>query len=238
VTITRTLIAAGAIALLAGPTSAGLLAEYMFNGDAQDTSGAGRHAAVYGAELTADRNGWADSAYAFDGAAYIQTPIDSNVKPLSFSVWFQADNLTGERSIVDSDIGGRYGHSLILGYQSGDGELDVQYHNGWLNTGYALSAGRWRHAAVVFADTIQLWIDGALIDSTPYAGESFDGSAFRLGRHNPIDPQWFVGAIDDVRFYDHALSPSEIEVLAAEIPEPATAMALLLAGPALLRRRR
>ena len=45
----------------------GLLAEYLFRGNADDSSGHGRHGAVHGAALVADRFGNADAAYQFDG---------------------------------------------------------------------------------------------------------------------------------------------------------------------------
>ena len=44
-----------------------ILAHFPFNGDANDISGNGFHGDVYGAQLTTDRHGNADSAYFFDG---------------------------------------------------------------------------------------------------------------------------------------------------------------------------
>ena len=81
----------------------GLVAHYPFNGSADDASGYGNTATVYGATLTADRFGNPNSAYLFNGiSAYIQTPVNSNYKPISFSVWFRPDSLAATGSIVDS----------------------------------------------------------------------------------------------------------------------------------------
>ena len=44
----------------------GLVAYYPFNGNANDESGHGNNGTVYGATLTADRFGRANSAYSFD----------------------------------------------------------------------------------------------------------------------------------------------------------------------------
>jgi hypothetical protein len=45
----------------------GLIAYYLFNGNANDESGNGNHGTINGATLTTDRYNNADSAYAFDG---------------------------------------------------------------------------------------------------------------------------------------------------------------------------
>jgi len=48
-------------------TRDGLVAEYLFNGNADDTSGNGFHGVVQGATPAADRLGNPNSACAFDG---------------------------------------------------------------------------------------------------------------------------------------------------------------------------
>jgi len=53
----------------------GLVAEWLFNGNANDTSGNGHDGTVYGATLASDRFGTANSAYSFDGTDdYISVP--------------------------------------------------------------------------------------------------------------------------------------------------------------------
>ncbi|MBF0232848.1 MAG: hypothetical protein HQK65_07400 [Desulfamplus sp.] len=51
----------------AGVPRDGLVAEYLFGGNANDSSGNGNHGAVNGATLTTDRFGNSNSAYNFDG---------------------------------------------------------------------------------------------------------------------------------------------------------------------------
>jgi hypothetical protein len=205
-------------------TDDGLVAHYELNGNADDSSGNGMHATVVGGAVpTVDRCGNPAGAYQFDGIDDgIWTPVWGNFTPLSFSVWFNADTTSGERSIVDSDVSGHYGHSLILGYWNGDGELDVQYHNGPIpsnvdgpgNTGFYPNAGEWYHVVVNYSSTIDVYVNGTMIASWPYSPPDLDSRDFRLGRHNAWDPQWFEGKIDDVRFYNRILSSTEVEELA------------------------
>jgi hypothetical protein len=197
----------------------GLIAYYPFDGNAQDASGNGNDSVVHGAKLTTDRFGNNDSAYYFDGNSYIQTPVNSNQKPVSFSVWFQADNVNGIHSIVDSDVAYHFGHSLIIGYVDNDGDLDIQYHDSYIDTGYTIKSGQWHHAVVNYSDKIQLYVDGHLVAEQPYPDAVFDGSQFRFGRHNAEGPQWFVGKMDNIHFYDRALSEEEIQALYTAVPD-------------------
>ena len=68
---------------------AGLVAEYLFRGGAEDTSGHGRHGLVQGATLTPDRFGTADHAYRFDGrddAIVVSPPPPLSPDAMSVSV--------------------------------------------------------------------------------------------------------------------------------------------------------
>lgn len=207
-----------------------LVAHYQLNGNAIDSSDNANHAVIYGATPTTDRFGNPNSAYYFDGVNdFIQTPVNGNLNPLSFSVWFKADTTLGEQSIIDSDRSGTFGHSLILGYWNGDGELDLQYHNGPFpgapgtgNTGFYPEAGQWYHVVVNFGPRMEVFVDGTEVASWDYdpAPPGPDGSNYRIGRHNIGDPQWFQGSIDDVRFYNRVLTSEEAGVLANEGAAP------------------
>ncbi len=176
-------------------------------------------------QTTADRFGNPTGALYFDGQTYIQTNEDSNFVPLTFSVWFRADDISGARSVVDSDVSGKYGHSLIIGYdpqnggpKEGDGTLDVQYHDGFWNTDIKIDQGKWYHVAVVYeTDKIKLYLGSQTEEMKLYGEEVYnrgtfgDGDKFRFGRHNSGDPQWFKGAMDDIRFYDQALTVEQLQ---------------------------
>lgn len=136
---------------------------------------------------TADRFGNPNGALLFDGIDdYVQTNEGSNFKPLTFSVWFRADDISGEHSIVDSDVSGAYGHSLIIGYDDPgrtddtpyDGSLDVQYHNGFWDTGVKIETGKWYHAFVTFGDEMRLYLGSQDQPMTLVAQQSYTGTEF------------------------------------------------------------
>src|SRR4051794_3494526 len=72
----------------------GLIAEYLFNGNAGDTSGRGHHGVVHGATLTADRFGNPNAACHFDGIddyISIDPPVPLHDSQFSLSVWVRYD---------------------------------------------------------------------------------------------------------------------------------------------------
>jgi len=75
----------------------GLVATYLFSGNALDESGNGNNCEVIGARLTTDRFGENNSAYYFDGTSSmifteIKNMSDLNT-PHSVSWWFYIENL-------------------------------------------------------------------------------------------------------------------------------------------------
>ena len=79
--------------------TAGLVANYPFNGNANDESGNGNHGTVNGAVLTTDRFGNTGRAYEFDGqSAFIEAAgvdgMDFGTTPFSLSVWINTDAAT------------------------------------------------------------------------------------------------------------------------------------------------
>jgi hypothetical protein len=197
-------------------TVTALVAYYDFGGDAGDNSGNGNDATVYGATLCPDRFGNDDSAYSFDGDDYIQTPIDSNTLPISFSVWFNATSVSGDRSVVDSDVYAHSGHSLIIGWWNHDGDIHIEFHNSSIDSDVPVAVDTWYHAVVCFSDSIWLYVDGSRIGAWEYPAVDLDGDFFRFGRHNSADPQWYVGVMDDVRFYERVLTPDDVQALYTE----------------------
>ena len=211
-----------AASLVADP-SKGLLAHYTFDGVLDDTNGA---------TLATDRFGSPNQACYLGKNNFIQTPIQSNGNTLSISVWFMTMQPTKMMTIVDSDVSGQYGRSIMLNYDGTgqdhlDNHISLQFHNWATAADAAIKGGVWYHAVAVYsAGTYKLYLDGVLIVAGNETG-SVDGSNFRFGKHS--SPMWFEGAIDEVRFYGRPLGDTEVmELYSAEsgnitIEEPSVA---------------
>jgi hypothetical protein len=84
-----------------------------------------------------------------------------------------------------------------------------------------LEVGRWYHVAVTY-DGLQksIYIDGDLDSSQADSSAWVDIAApISVGRHdNSSYPSYFNGLIDELRVYDRALSPTEVQRLAGNSP--------------------
>ena len=133
------------------------------------------------------------------------------------TVWVRLDgNGPGGGNAVlcgSADVGG---HALwapdARGYRLGSG------HDGSWSTvedPTPLALGVWTFAAVTYdatADLMILYRDGVEVDRATVATGTTDATTF-VGSRGPAAGQNWVGAIDDVRIYAHALSPEQIAIL-------------------------
>jgi len=244
--------------------SGGLVASYLFNGNANDSSGNGHDGTVYGATLAADRFGNANSAYSFDGiddyigvpyadafqlpeftmAAWVNPSIDLSTRASSAVVGRGEDYATdhaGSVLLVAGD-GHAYANGVAFMYENNS---DNEF---WHSNDVFPQAGVWTHlAATRSADgQLLLYIDGILTgqwDGTPDPTTQCFQDLF-IGAYafnTPADEirSQFSGLIDDVMIYGRALSADEVGNLVT-VPAPA---ALLLGGigtglVSWLRRRR
>lgn len=210
----------------------GLVAEYLFNGEARDSSGHGSHGNVIGATLTADRFGNPDSAYAFDGKndyVIVTPPPKLSSEALTLSVWvrYNESAFKGWNSaIVSQDNGDEFWrsyaqHRRIL--QLSASERQITWHRmGWGNDDAKarrpFQIGAWNHvAAVVDGKTHHLYVDGVLNDTKESWFASNPAEPLYIGRKAPPDKRMFFnGCIDDVRLYNRALTAAEVETLFRE----------------------
>jgi hypothetical protein len=236
----------------AGPSTDGLVASYLFNGNANDSSGNGHHGTVFGATLAADRHGIADSAYSFDGIDdYIGVPYHSDFQlPVyTMSAWIMpTQDLTAKASSTIVGRGEDYGSDeaagvvLVAGtdvnpWGTGAAVLyeDDADNEAWYSTEVFPQIGTWTHfAATRAADgELTIFVDGMRAGvwyNTPVpTDDCFQDlliGAYAYDDGTDRIGAYFPGLIDDVMIYGRALSRSEVADLAA-IPAPG---ALLLGG--------
>ncbi|MGM0885279.1 MAG: LamG-like jellyroll fold domain-containing protein [Bacillota bacterium] len=209
----------------------GLLAEYLFHGNANDSSGNGFHGHVVDAVLTSDRFGQPDSAYAFDGKdAYIEIappPLLSN-EAFSISVWAryhaEASLAWWNNAIVSQDDGGKNKNkdNFRRVFQLSTLSQTITWHR-MTETPDAISKtplqrGIWYHITAVFDGVFhKLYINGQLHDTQAGTLSPHPEEPIYIGKKNTNEKRFlFHGVIDDIRIYNRVLSEQEIAALYTE----------------------
>lgn len=81
---------------------------------------------------------------------------------------------------------------------SGTYKITIETHDAGFSTSSFIQPEEWYHAAVTYDDNVNLYVDGELLLTESLVTPSFNGTDFRIGRHNVTYPQWLIGAVDDV----------------------------------------
>jgi hypothetical protein len=214
------------------PLSAGLVAYYPFNGNANDQSlyvvenQYANDGNVYGASLGVDRNNVANSSYDFDGFDDFIDLGDPDILDLSasnytYSLWFRTDAtgnnyymLSKYETLGANAFGiGTAGTDYLYSFFAGDNHSDAVSLDGTSN----INDGAWHHVVMAIdLDNYEynLYLDGVLegTKSFPVTSSGIDSdSPLLIGKQ--VNGQNFDGSIDDVRIYNRALSGAEITAL-------------------------
>jgi formylglycine-generating enzyme required for sulfatase activity len=217
----------------ATPTSAGgvprngLVAEYLFSGNANDTAGAYNGTPI-GLSSGPDRFGNTGKSFVFDGSSGTVTiPATSALKPampLSYSVWIRQESALQYDSPLVTNDNSSVAYSGARIYALKTGQIDAQFCDGLGKNSYnrndritndsAQLIDNWHHICVVFyaSTSASVYIDG--VSKTTY--QDGTGSALGYSGGNFVVGTSFIGSIDDIRFYNRALSNSEVTALYTE----------------------
>jgi len=205
-----------------------LYAHYPLAGDAIDISGNERNGTVYQAAATSDKAGTAGQALLFDGLDdYVGLPFASQAlgSAMTITAWVYRTGSsfdTSVQGIISNDVNSNRGISIGAYPVNGPSpasanKLQVSVYNS-LETGSDLLGlliplDEWQYVATV-ADGVNLKIyqDGQLQGSTPFSGNLRGSANFHIG-HDQYDAsagRFWQGKIDNVRFYNRALTTTEI----------------------------
>jgi hypothetical protein len=190
-------------------------------------------------QLVADRYGHANSAYYFDKGATIEVPYTSalNPKNITISLWCKTDIISnGGDYMIALDRWWGYKFNL----QTSNFLYFTIFHsypNTWVmdNDGGSNSAvplGSWVHVAVTFdnaSGTAKFYFKGKPVQTlTNKTGPPITltngynitiGNELAKANYNMTDsnspdyyygPDYFIGSLDDIRFYNTALTDNEI----------------------------
>jgi len=189
-------------------------------------------------QLVADRFGVANSAYYFDKGATIEVPYtnDMNPKSMTICLWIKADVISGGgdymfamRRWMGYKLNLQTSNFLYFTIFSQDQNYFMDDDGG---SNSAVPLGTWTHAAVTFdnaSSTAKFYLNGVLVKTdpnkvgppitlaTPYnitIGNEMPKSKYNTTDSNDPDyyygPDYYTGTLDDVRFYNAALSDNDI----------------------------
>ena len=222
-------------------TTTGLVAEYPFSGNANDTTGNGHDGITQNATLTTDRFGFTDAAYAFNGnASYIQIPASPQLDNTNFSVcaWVNFSgvlpgNTAGGGTVFTRLWNGSNTSSLqdVVGLQSYFNE-NVTLYNGdrlenstgscgeaSLHDTNAFSLGDWTFVCVTKqGKLLKTYLNGSLCQAADLGCELnpyVNPADWLIGAQIDFGGVWapWLGKIDDVKMYNRGLLDFEVASL-------------------------
>jgi PKD repeat protein len=201
--------------------TAGLVAAYGFEEasgtQVVDASGNANHGTISGAtRVSAKQFG---KALTFNGTSNWITVNDSASldlsKTLTVEAWvYPTVTPTGWSTVLLKEQTGGLAYSL---YANSDANrpnqtLSVGGSDKQLSAGSRLPVNTWTHLAATYDGvTQQLYVNGTLAGSRPQAGTvAVSDGKLRIGG-NSVWGEYFTGHIDEVRIYNRALTPAEIQ---------------------------
>jgi len=180
---------------------------------------------------------------------YIVTPKHlSGEDSFTLSVWFRFTDASVSKKMVCGE--GAYTLSVESAGGGYAGKIRYKQNAGgsWsgdsdLLSDAAPSTGAWHHVAITYdGSTALMYLDGVLqVKTLSDSGTLATASGEYIAAYAAAHTEKWKGDLDEVRYYNRALSGTEVgSVYAAGVPEPATAtlVAAGLAGILARRRRR
>jgi chitodextrinase len=202
------------------PPPTGLVAAYGFEAgtgtSVTDKSGNGNNGTISNATWTSA--GKFGNALSFNGTNAWVTVPDSNsldlTSGMTLEAWVKPDALgTSWRTVIFKEQPGNTVYDLYANTSTTRPDAGV-YVGGEreVRGTAALPLNAWTHLAATFdGATLTLYVNGTQAASLAAGGNiATSAGALRIGGNN-IWPEWFSGQIDEVRIYNRALSPAEIQ---------------------------
>jgi Concanavalin A-like lectin/glucanases superfamily/Secretion system C-terminal sorting domain len=201
----------------------GLKGNWVFSGTPDDASGQNHHGTPVGnVTLVADRDGNSACAYAFPGdSSHVAIPFhsDFDIAPIgqySVSLWYQGGTLNG------GDLEWLFRkRTTAVGFHTSDYALALYDNNRalvltgnnealWTSAMPPMPDAVWHHFVSVYSGgTQQAWLDNVQLSTTSPSFITQSAEGIAIG-------EFFEGRIDDVRFYDVALNPTDVYALFVE----------------------
>jgi len=207
--------------LLIGTAHAGLVGHWTLDegsGDtAADSTGNGFDGTLIGTPEWI--SGIIDGALEFDGESSIECTTDPGLDisgPFSATLWIRPGTEGDLRSgpLSKGSLSTAWSWQLTYGHEVGRPGIMGWHFNtgvgpvwGWIDQ--ALAPGEWYHVAAIHdGEIVTCFLDGVTTWEEPMTGFANSAGPLRIGSDRGGN-DW-IGAIDDVRLYDHGLSEAEL----------------------------
>jgi hypothetical protein len=193
-----------------------LLAYFPFSGNSNDASGYGHDGLVMGPSLTTDRNGKANSAYAFAGSGSIQAAMPAGFLPSgdearTLTAWFEPTQSQSLLGVVYWGTGNCPALMFGLGVYGGAA-------NFWggcddYESGLTIPLGAWTFVAIVYSPaiptTITFYVNDLSETGTVTTLATADGGPLVMGA-DLVTGTALTGNLGAIRVYGRALGAPEI----------------------------
>lgn len=217
-----------AVALtICGGAYAGLVGYWPGEGSAADMASGNNGVLIGNVGFTTGAKG---QAFLFDGNSYVEIPgagkYQFGTGNFSVAYWMKADySVDGGLGMVSKDSFMGYGSSFngwLFNECTGCGGWGLEVRQ-IPTVGYTharipnLTTGVWHHiVGVRQATMLYLYVDGQLATtaSSPEIANVSTNFPMRIGALSDGARQYFSGAIDEVKLYDHALTATEVSFVA------------------------
>ncbi len=191
--------------------TAGPISHYPFDNHAMDVGINQNHGTVKGPRATPDHLGNPNGALLFDGiddgisTGLAKYGVETNA---TVSAWIKTN---------PAEDGLFFPFAGQMGFMTRNGKEAGFYVSTGLNSSSALAAvpaGVWTHVLGTFdGRVINTYVNGVLAATEPHPGkvEWIPNPSF--GDYRGLGDEFWAGALDDVRIYNHVLSVTEIKEL-------------------------
>jgi hypothetical protein len=211
----------------------GLIAYYRLDGNADDSSENSLDGFNHDGRFGEDRYGIPNSAYLFIPSDLIYLPQSEILKPplpVTISAWVNLNRPDPAPVFMNSWVGGQYNGVWLNASGEGNTPVSAGFGDGRITANESLSRrskdgttvlalNTWHHIAAIIRGPFDMDIyvngvnDGGTYSGTggviDYKTISYGMIGFGFERSNV----YFSGSIDDVRFYNRALSEAEIKAI-------------------------
>ena len=207
-----------------------LIAQWKFTGNANDASGHGHNGTLMTGyisggidgntlpQLVADRFNTANSAYDFQNGANIEVPytIDLNPKEFTITMWIKRGVTNPDNYLFSLNTYNGFkfqlqgSNFLFLTFKGDNGYHDVDSNPG------VVPADVWTYIAVSYTNgTMKFYVNDKLVKTAAVTGTPVtlpNPVNLVIGQSLPksqMGSSYFKGSIDDIRFYNRALTDAE-----------------------------